>query len=217
MRTYPSLEGNPVSVTSVIDAVLRKEKLERWREYEIGRLARLHPEDNIGGLLGKWGENFALRGQRVHKRIEKALLEVDGEPDTRGCSSVERLMLENWRTWWGGELYDVIEVERVVHHPGKGYAGTLDAIFDRDGYRHVVDWKTARKLPHTVYPEHLMQVSAYATASSMPPVASAAVVYISPLDVEAYEIDTEGIKKWARAFTHLLEVARILHPEWWPS
>ena len=53
-------------------------------------------------------------------------------------------------------------VEKVV--VGCGYAGKADLILDSIGYRTVVDYKTTTRLPKAPWPEHALQLAAYAAA-----------------------------------------------------
>lgn len=53
----------------------------------------------------------------------------------------------------------VTATEKIV--VGNGYAGTLDAIVEGDWIT-VLDFKSAKKLPDCSWPEHLLQLSAYA-------------------------------------------------------
>lgn len=64
-------------------------------------------------------------------------------------------------SWWKGAGYKPVRVEQMVFHPGKLYAGTLDLLAKDDKDRlGIVDFKTSK----AIYPEYLLQVSAYAEA-----------------------------------------------------
>jgi len=59
------------------------------------------------------------------------------------------------------KLGSPIKTEKVV--VGKGYAGKVDLIVRAaDGCHVVVDFKTAKKIPKDSYPEHKLQLAAYA-------------------------------------------------------
>ena len=66
-----------------------------------------------------------------------------------------------WAEWWETAGLTAVEVELTVACVSLGYAGTLDCLaWDKEGNSVLCDWKTSKSL----YPEHLWQVAAYATA-----------------------------------------------------
>jgi len=97
------------------------------------------------------------------------------------------------------------QVETVV--VGDGYAGTVDLIQSTPDAVLIVDWKTTKKLPKSAWPEHLLQLGAYAKAYQDPgerPITTANV-YISTVDCGKFTICVHG--PWhpaAEAFRNLV-------------
>jgi genome maintenance exonuclease 1 len=62
--------------------------------------------------------------------------------------------------WWQGNGGEHLRSEEAVFHPEHRYAGRVDLVARLGGRLVVVDLKTSAR----VYPEHLLQVGAYALA-----------------------------------------------------
>ncbi len=158
------------SVTTILN-VLRKPQLESWL-IEQSVLAALTTPRNEGEAL----DAFV---QRV-LHTEKVQDQESGIAKKRGTEIHDAL--EQWAKGypihqemkpWIEPVADflnkfgaVIEAERIVVSDIDGYAGRTDLIQERYDNRneHVWDFKTTRKLPQNPWPEHLMQLSAYAYA-----------------------------------------------------
>lgn len=97
----------------------------------------------------------ASRGTQVHAWLEGYLQGVSLPPPPgleAPCRALAGLM---------GELkVRPIAQEFLVAHPEEEYAGTVDLLAEVDGRLSVVDYKVTR----AVYPEHHLQVGAYALA-----------------------------------------------------
>lgn len=121
-----------------------------------------------------WDEAEAVRaaaadkGSRIHQACAR-LLQGDTVPmasafatpagDAAPLSVEEYEALVSFVAWWqdSGEK----QTERLDHVVvGDGYAGTLDWLGTIDGERWLIDFKSGQ----SVWPEHRLQVSAYARA-----------------------------------------------------
>ncbi|MDW8018414.1 MAG: hypothetical protein RMI36_11375 [Thermus sp.] len=96
-----------------------------------------------GGEFHAWAQGY-LRGE------DPPLPE--GEP--------ERRMALDLKAWWEGSGGKAVRLEEAVFHPEHGYAGRTDLVARLGGKLWVVDLKTSPR----AYPEHFLQVGAYALA-----------------------------------------------------
>lgn len=97
-------------------------------------------------------------GTRVHEAIELTLNDVEVPEWTEEIAKCVHPVIDALR-----KLGRVVATERIV--VGRGCAGKTDCIVDGDDWFHVVDFKTAKKLPEKdAWPEHRMQVGFYASA-----------------------------------------------------
>lgn len=123
-----------------------------------------------------WDEAQAIKvaagdkGSKVHKAIE-SLLDGKEVPMTAlfvnpTTEKEEELTLEEYEClmsfveWWKACKPTCLGKELVVVNREYGYAGTVDLICEVGGERWVIDFKTGQN----VWPEHRLQVSAYAHA-----------------------------------------------------
>jgi len=132
-----------------------------------------------------WDEAEAIKsaagdkGSRVHRAIvdlldgETVAMEAKyaaGDEPPQELSLEEYDCLRSFRDFWVECEPETIVKERVVFNDAKGYAGTLDWF----GWFHkppkglskgpwLIDWKTSQY----VWPEHRLQVSAYAESDDM--------------------------------------------------
>jgi len=105
--------------------------------------------------------------------------------------------------WWDGNGGRLLLSEEAVFHPEHRYAGRVDLVA-RLGGRVVVDLKTSPR----VYPEHLLQVGAYALALREEGLEVEGGFVVALRDgVEVAEVPLEGA---AEAFLGLLAVHRFL-------
>ena len=69
-------------------------------------------------------------------------------------------VVQSFTTWRQDAGLDIQLTETMVYSGKYRYAGAMDAVAYRDGQLVALDWKTGNGL----YPEHLLQVAAYAKA-----------------------------------------------------
>jgi hypothetical protein len=96
----------------------------------------------------------------------------------------------------------VLWTERVL--VGNGYAGKADCGLVTTTGSAIVDFKTTKTLPKECYPEHKLQLAAYARAS----LATKAInVYISTTEPGKIAVcEPENLPRCYKTFEHLLEV-----------
>ena len=167
-----------VSVTTVLQ-VIDKPALRTWLAKQAARTVLENPEvyntaEKAIAYISSKRDTAADRGTDVHKIAARFLNMETTEEDKKSpfFDSIE-------------SFFEMAHpkpelVEQVVFSDKWGYAGTVDlvAIFP-DNHRWVVDWKTGKR----VYPEHALQVAAYAACESMwtPYASPAAGGTITPL------------------------------------
>ena len=106
--------------------------------------------------------------------------------------------------WWDGNGGRLLLSEEAVFHPEHRYAGRVDLVAGVGGRVVVVDLKTSPR----VYPEHLLQVGAYALALREEGLEVEGGFVVALRDgVEVAEVPLEGA---AEAFLGLLAVHRFL-------
>lgn len=94
-------------------------------------------------------------GTEIHAAIESALAGNEVPEPMRVYVAPVLTALEQFGT--------VKVSEHIII--GDGYAGKLDALFELDGVKTVVDFKTTKNLPKNgSYPEHRCQLASYAKA-----------------------------------------------------
>jgi len=189
LRHYEVDDAKLTSVTTIISETVRKPGLERWRE----GLIRKGLEPN------KESRQAAAMGTALHAIIERLLCEEDVEVPEELLPAIKGF--ERWRSeyWLRHEASEVA----VYNHFGsprtrRGYAGTIDAIFE-DGYDLVlVDFKSGSR----VYPEALIQLS----------------MYMAGLRAMGYQGELAGkivlFKKTEGVFDGGVEVADIQEHDW---
>ena len=109
-----------------------------------------------------------------------------------------------WAAWWQGNGGEHLRSEEAVFHPEHRYAGRVDLVARLGGRLVVVDLKTSAR----VYPEHLLQVGAYALALRAEGVEVAGGYVLALREgLQVVEVPLEGA---AEAFLGLLAVHRFL-------
>ena len=98
-------------------------------------------------------------GTEVHAAIERFLTRASYAATAKTDDDVWA-MAKPACEW--ADVFAIRSVEKVLI--GAGYAGKVDAIFADESRMLVVDFKTTSKLPKASYPEHRLQLSAYAAA-----------------------------------------------------
>lgn len=97
-------------------------------------------------------------GTRVHEAIELTLNGIEVPEWTEEIAQCVHPVIDAIN-----KIGRVVATEKVV--VGRGCAGKTDCIAEGDDWVHVVDFKTAKKLPEKdAWPEHRMQVAFYASA-----------------------------------------------------
>lgn len=173
------LDGRPfISVTEILKCI-NKPSITYWYGqqvyYAMAKDPTLDERTALAAPYRKSGE-AANRGSLIHGVIEKY-------KQTGHIPSAEELCEENhlilskeekanlqgyidaFKHWNEDFKPTIIENERTVVNPTKGYAGTLDMIAEIGGKRHVIDFKTNKD--GNIYDEAHMQVSAYLNCDGM--------------------------------------------------
>ncbi|GAA5336033.1 PD-(D/E)XK nuclease family protein [Thermus hydrothermalis] len=102
-------------------------------------------------------QKAAGRGSDFHAWAEAYL---KGKPFSLPSEEPLRSMAQALVEWWEGNGGRAARGEEAVFHPEHLYAGRVDLVAHFGGRLLVVDLKTSSR----VYPEHLLQVGAYALA-----------------------------------------------------
>lgn len=173
-----------------------------------------------GAVFPQWKKR-AETGSALHARVEAHIL---GEGRTplipEGVDGIEvGEMFEQFLRWedYYQPEYEAVEVQ--VMSLAHRYMGTADLLCRIDGQLMLCDWKTTKRDSKTggpgVYSSQAMQLAAYANADflvdsragvceQMPPVDSAAVVWIARDDYELVPMDISE-----RTFELFLNVAAV--------
>ena len=176
-----------------------------WRDEDQGPWV----EDVIAGAkdrIHRTKDSAADAGKAAHELVAAIL--QGGSPmvpnDLRPAIQGAQEMLADYRL-------SPVATERLVWHPSRQYAGTIDLVArDADGWLVVVDWKRAKG----IYPEHGYQVAAYTDAIEAltgEPVAGAYVVRL-PQDDQGdlrYEVRAVDDRGQAQA------IYRLALGLWW--
>lgn len=195
-RTYAWGDETFTSVTTLLGA-LSKPALVNWAaktvaEYAVENiaaitaLAQADPDGAIRALKGSpWQkrDNAADLGTHVHDQIEARIIgQTPAEPPADVAKRVAHFeaFCEDYAPTFEA-------AEATVYNRTDGYAGTLDSIAMIGGERFIIDVKTTKS---GVYPEHGLQLAAYAHAEfigapdgtevAMPEITAGAVLWIHP-------------------------------------
>jgi hypothetical protein len=142
LRHYEVDDAKLTSVTTIISETVRKPGLERWREGLIRK----------GISPNQESKQAAAMGTALHATIERLLCGEDVEVPEELLPAIKGF--ERWRSEY--PLRHAAS-EVAVYNTTRGYAGTIDAIFE-DGYDLVlVDFKSGSR----VYGEACIQLSMY--------------------------------------------------------
>lgn len=143
----------------------------------------------------------AERGTELHAWA-KALFR--GEAPPLPVEEPARGMAQELSAWWEGNGGGPLLSEEAVFHPEHRYAGRADLVARFGDRLVVVDLKTSAR----VYPEHLLQVGAYALALRVEGLKVAGGFVLALGDgLQVVEVPLE---KAAEAFLGLLAVHRFL-------
>lgn len=203
-RTYTWGDESFTSVTTLLGA-LSKPALVNWAakmvaEYavdngpEILALAKADREGAIRALKGSpWQkrDEAADLGTHVHDQIEARIL---GQTPAAPPADVAQRVA--YFDAFCDDYQPAFEAaEATVYNRAAGYAGTLDSIAVIGGERFIIDVKTTKS---GVYPEHALQLAAYAHAEfigapdgtevPLPNIQAGAVLWISPRGYEFHRV-----------------------------
>ena len=217
LKRYPNLPGSPPSVTSLIKACFPRPQLHQKDLEDMGTWARKFPNEPLEGLRKRHKDWSTFnRGKAVSKSIE---LELQGLPP-QILDHLGQEYLEQWRNWFPDQKLEVIATDVTVWSPERHYADTvrLMAVDAATGERVLVDWKTCAQCPAEPYFDNVVQVCAYMMAERMEdnpaPVHSLGLlVYISPTEVRAFDIQGELLARGRQAWLGTLDIAKALYPE----
>lgn len=142
-------------------------------------------------------DRAAARGSTIHDHADRIVRGLAPE----GVAEDQAKAVEAIAEWWAGCGWSLRLSEAYVVNPTLGYGGTFDLLArDADGRTVIADWKTGR-----TYPEHRLQLLAYASAEWVMPAGSKASypmpavdrhvillvddAMVSPVEVEVTESD----------------------------
>ena len=229
LKRYPNLPGSPASVTSLIKACFPRPELRQKDLQDMGIWARKFPNEPLEGLRKRHKDWSTFnRGKAVSKSIE---LDLQGLPP-QILDHLGQEYFEQWRNWFPDQKLEVVATDVTVWNPEHRYADTvrLMAIDSATGERVLVDWKTCAEVPREPYFDNVVQVCAYMMATKMyqegsgipsasgtgttAPVHSLGLlVYISPKEVKAFDIQGELLARGRQAWLGTLDIAKALYPE----
>lgn len=140
------------------------------------------------------------RGTEMHAALELLFQGRGTEVDDEMLAWVYPAAEEILNRFPIGAIHSLCEIERVV--VGDGYAGKVDLMHnDTSGCLWLWDWKTTKKLPKgEAWPEHRLQLSAYAQAVFMsgklhPSQIRTGNVYISTVEQGTFVV-CEHVEPW---------------------
>lgn len=156
------------SVTTIIDAVLRKPALESWKMEQACLAVLTAPRQN-GEELDAFVRRVLVeeqqqnqesqiakdRGTAIHKALEDYMQgqAVESELLPWIEPAAKAVMARGAR----------VTSEKIL--VGDGYAGKTDLILEAFEWWEIIDWKTTKRLPDKgAYSEHIIQCATYAAA-----------------------------------------------------
>jgi len=201
---YKDSEGNVVpSVTSIIGSQLgwNKNALINWTKKLVA----------IGEDPEKVRDKSADIGTLAHYLIE---CDLKGLQPNIGDFSINNLMLAQnaynaFKKWWDDKNFKFYKSECVIVSEEYKYGGTIDLLARRENDIYLIDFKTSGG----IYPEHLLQVSAYEYAYSqeIEPIKEVYILQLSKQDDSFSEhyISREQLNLAFEAFLHCISLAKI--------
>lgn len=162
------LDGHRLpGVTTILDEAIRKRALENWAATTTAKaavdrwdeLADLPVSARLDRLTrARWEVSDAakLTGTKVHGYAEDLShgRDTDVPPQYVGAAEALARFMDEYRV-------EPVAVERPVFHARHGWAGTPDLLAGMGTTLWLFDWKTGRG----IYPEAVLQLSAYAHAT----------------------------------------------------
>jgi len=165
------------SVTNIL-GMLAKPALERWKMEQILKQAESSPrtaeEDfaywmkrTLDGAF-KQVEDAADLGSKIHNALEKAFTPGAAIPQESEIDEAIYPYVKPVLEWRAGAKINITATELRVVNLEHGFAGTADVLFGfGSGGQGILDYKSKKTKPgETViaYPEHRMQLAAYAVS-----------------------------------------------------
>lgn len=218
------LDGRPVQgVTTLLNGGLPMPGLPRWSARAVAEYVADHPEQveslrgmGHGSLVGAlaqvpWTQRdrAGVRGTDVHALAARITAgeEVEVPGHLTGYVSSYLRWLDEWQP-------TPVLTEVTVGHRAHWWAGTADGIVEMDSRVWLVDIKTGKD----VYPNHALQVAAYAHAefavvdgveTALPTIDRLAVIHVREDGYAVVPVaDAPQERAWAyQAFRHVAWVA----------
>lgn len=196
------------SVTTVMK-VLAAPELDRWKQQQVLMASLTLPrnpgendEQYCSRILEdafKQVNDAADLGTQIHKALENHFQGMVYDPDMEPyVSPVKKWVAENGVTFLKHEL-------RLVNAE-IGYAGTTDALIEKDGVLHVLDYKSRRTKPEykiTPWGKEPMQIAAYATIAGATRGVNLYISTTEPGRIGEAWYDEETIAREYEAFKHV--------------
>lgn len=217
------------SVTSIRNLAGMPHKLWQWRDNQViaramneyqtlGRMLRESPPEATATWLRKAAsaerDAAANLGTRVHDAAAAGKSPADVSADLSP-------FLQHYRQWLADSGAELVLVERQVFNLTVGYVGTFDAIvrFPKTNTYWMIDLKTGKG----TYPEHALQLEAYArgefigeddvvddiATKYLQKVTGRAILHLRP-EGYTFKVVPENQSTWV-AFRGLLAFARWAH------
>lgn len=160
------------SVTTILK-ILHKQALVDWLVNQAVMAVLTAPRE-LGEDLDTFVDRVLNREQQQDQESQKARdLGTDIHAALEAALRGQPVDDERLRVYVDGplaklrELGKVLEVEKIL--VGDGFAGKTDVILESGGLHTLVDFKSAKKIPDKgSWPEHRLQLSAYASAYGKP-------------------------------------------------
>jgi hypothetical protein len=161
------------SVTTIL-RVLAKPALESWKMEQaclaVMTAPRL-PNEELDAFVERVlhteeqhkqeAAGAADRGTAIHEAVACLVAGAPGDAEDWALEFAESPYM-----YMVGQCNKILGTEVILC--GQGFAGKTDFIGDCGDYDIIVDWKSSKKLPDKAsWPEHVLQLSAYAKAHNM--------------------------------------------------
>lgn len=155
------------SVTTIMK-VLAAPELDRWKQQQVLMASLTLPR-----IEGETDEVYCARiiedafkqvddaadlGSRIHKALENHFMGEHYDPEMH-------TYIAGVIDWVAVNRITFIKHEATLVNKGVGYAGTTDAVIEKDGKTYILDYKSRKTKPDTKitpYGKEPMQIAAYA-------------------------------------------------------
>ena len=222
-RVYEVGDISYPSVTTILDAAYPRPHLAAWASTETAReaLANRHvgmSEQAAFTYLQRTPfRTMRLAGHRgteVHDAIDRTLSPMlSGQKPVWWKEPKIAGYMDAARAFCNDNLSGISQLESAVFNDTYRYAGRVDMwAVSKNGQRILVDWKTGKQ----VYPDHALQLAAYAGAEWMitaetrialeKPAAGAVVRLDAEGNYEAKWIGSEKLNEYLERFIRLIEL-----------